>query len=77
MEASQIAKVKELNERCAKAKMYCEVVSATNLPTDSQDRLKVMAQVRLAQEAYMRTDMELRDALNGLSAEEIITLANG
>jgi hypothetical protein len=69
--------IQELNERRAAAAFRLQCIGTANMPTKIEDRLKGDAAYRLAQDASQRAEKEYADALNALSTDELVALANG
>lgn len=71
-----MATIDELNERRALAEMRMKALGMQNTPTDAEDQLKAAAQYRLVYDAWFVAQKEYQDAVNALSADELMALAS-
>lgn len=67
--------IDQLNERRAMAAMHMKALGIQNAPIDAEGQLKAAARYRLAYDAWFVAEKEYQDAVNALSAEELMALA--
>lgn len=71
-----MSRIKELAETRAKAAQYVQNLGMMNTYGRTPDEeIAASAQYRLAQDAWMKAEADYRDAIAGLSAEELMSLA--
>lgn len=73
-----MADVKELAEKAARARRDYDLMSATNVDgMAAEDLVALDARVKLVYDAYVKADSAYRQAIEALSSDELLALANG
>lgn len=69
-------KIKELAETRARAAQYVQGLGAMNAyGRTPEEEIAASARYRLAQDAWMKAETDYREAIAGLSADELMSLA--
>lgn len=70
--------IHELNETRIKLSQYVEMLGMRNAyGLKPEDHLKLDAEYKLSRDALFKAEQEYRDAISGLSADELSELATG
>lgn len=73
-----MADIVKLAEASTNAREYLYALGMQNVHGQTpEDRAASMARYRLAHDAWFKAEMDLRTAINGLSAEQLSALASG
>jgi hypothetical protein len=70
-----MATIDELNERRARTYDHLTMLGMMNTSHDRDERIKQVAQYRLAKDAWMAAEREFNGAIGALSAAELEALA--
>ncbi len=68
--------IHELNRRRAEAQMALHAYNMRQTPTDPKEQVAAMAQHRLLNDAWLKAEKDYAEAMNALSTDELIALAN-
>lgn len=67
--------VHELNRKRAEARAYFNTLAMTNTPDDADARLASDMRYQLASDALAKAEREYSDAIQSLTADEMLALA--